>query len=977
MQDLIGRTLGHYRIVEKIGEGGMGEVYRARDERLDRDVAIKVLPEEVSNTRDRVRRFEREARAVAKLDHPNILTIHDFGTDQSVTYAVMELLEGKSLRELIFAGELNTERTLQYAQEIADGLAAAHDRGIIHRDLKPENIFLTRSGRIKILDFGLAKLGGRDEDRAAATQTPTETLFTVPGTVMGTVAYMSPEQVHGELADARSDIFSLGVVLYEMLTGQRPFQGATSAATSAAILHNDPPPLEEIGFSAPQALTTIVQRCLNKKPVERYLSAHELGEALRACPLTRGTSFRGLTLRQVGWRRWPLYLGLGSVVIAGTLVAATQFRQRERIRWAQNEALPQIADLVANEEYIAAFDLAEEAEPYLSSNPIMVRLWGEMARYVSLNTEPPGASVEFREYGHPESRWRHLGRTPLQTARIPYGFFVWRITRDACDGVEMASSGVVFPLADDRGTIPLLDAGAAPPGMVRVAGGEHRLDLPAHLGQPAVVMDDYFIDRFEVTNRDFKPFANTAYEDSRYWAEPFLDGGGELTWREAMDRFRDASGLHGPATWEAGSCPGGKEDFPVTGVSWVEAAAYCGSVGKVLPTVYHWDKASGSTFAARIVPESNLNGSELAKVGQFQGVGPYGTYDMAGNAREWVWNASGLRRYILGGAWDDRAAMFREPDLRSPFERSPTFGFRCMKPLDTAPLPSKLYEEIVPVPSTLEAAEVSDVEYEVIERLYRYDETPLNATIEMRDSSPEDWTKEIISVDAAYGGERLSLLIFLPKRRNPPFLPVVFFPGSWAMQALSSKQISTKEFDFVMRSGRALCYPIYKGTYERGIGRQDDNPDDTSSYRDLMIMLSKDLGRAIDYLESRPQDFNSDNAAYLGYSWGAALGAILPALEPRLRVVVLDSGGYFQQLALPEADQRTFAPRVHVPVLMINGCYDSFFPVDSSQVPMFEDFGTPRTDKLHLIEPAGHTVPRPTRIRATLEWLDRYQGEVQ
>lgn len=977
MRGLIGRTLGHYRIVEKIGEGGMGEVYRAHDERLDRDVAIKVLPEEMSNTQDRVRRFEREARAVAKLDHPNILTIHDFGTDHSVTYAVMELLEGESLRELISAGDLRSDGTLRYAQEIADGLAAAHDRGIIHRDLKPENIFLTSSGRIKILDFGLAKLRERVEDRDAATQTPTETLFTVPGTVMGTMAYMSPEQVRGELADARSDIFSLGVVLYEMLAGQRPFQGGTSAETSAAILHKDPPPLEEIRSSVPRALTTIVEKCLNKKREERYSSAHELAEALRACPLTADASARVLTMRQGRLRRWPLYVGLGLVVIAGTLFAAIQYRQRERIHWAQNEALPQIADLVANEEYVAAFDLADEADPYLSSNPMMLRLWGQMARYVSLNTEPPGASAEFREYGHPESRWRYLGRTPLQTARIPYGFFVWRITRDACEGLEMASSGVVFPLADERGTIHLLDAGAVSPGMVRVAGGEHRLDLPAHSGLPAVVMDDYFIDRFEVTNRDFKPFANTAYEDSSYWVEPFLDDGDELNWREAMDRFRDVSGLRGPATWEAGGCPGGKEDFPVTGVSWFEAAAYCRSVGKVLPTVYHWNRASGSTFAARIVPVSNLNGSELAKVGQFQGVGPYGTYDMAGNAREWVWNASGPRRYILGGAWDDRAAMFREPDLRSPFERSPTSGFRCMKPFNEAPLPSKLFEEIVPVPSTLKAAEVSEVEYEVIKRLYRYDKTPLNATVEKRDTSPEDWTKETISIDAAYADERLSLFIFLPKRRNPPFLPVVYFPGSWAMQALSSKQISTEEFDFVMRSGRALCYPIYKGTYERGIGRQDDNPDNTSGYRDLMIMLSKDLGRAIDYLESRPQDFNTDRTAYLGYSWGAAVGAILPALEPRIRVVVLDGGGYFQQLALPEADQRTFAPRVHVPVLMINGRYDSFFPVDSSQIPMFEDFGTHRADKLHLIEPTGHTVPRPTRIRATLEWLDRYQGEVQ
>jgi pimeloyl-ACP methyl ester carboxylesterase len=412
-------------------------------------------------------------------------------------------------------------------------------------------------------------------------------------------------------------------------------------------------------------------------------------------------------------------------------------------------------------------------------------------------------------------------------------------------------------------------------------------------------------------------------------------------------------------------------------VSWYEAAAYCESVGKILPTVFHWNRASGSALAARIVPASNLNGPALARVGEFPAVGPFGTYDMAGNAREWVWNASGQRRYILGGAWDDRPATFREPDLRSPFERASNFGFRCMRPLAPGALSPAVLGEIVPPSVKIEAPTVPDPEYAVIERLYSYDRTPLNPTVERRDSSPEDWIEEKVSVDAAYGDERLVLHVFLPKRRAPPFPSVVYFPGSGAMHALFSDQISTAEFDFVVRSGRALCFPIYKGTYQRGIGRQDDNPDDSSGYRDLMIMLSKDLGRAIDYLESRPEEFDTESIAYLGYSWGAALGAIFPALEPRLRVAVLDGGGYFQQMALPEADQRTFAPRVRIPVLMVNGRHDSAFPVDTAQTPMFEDLGTAKKDKLHRIEPSGHTVPRPTRIRATLDWLDRYQGEAQ
>jgi serine/threonine protein kinase len=241
MQNLIGRTLDHYRIVERIGAGGMGEVYRAHDERLDRDVAVKVLPKDVAQTRERLDRFEREARAVAKLDHPNILAIHNFGTDAGIAYAVMELLEGESLRQRISSGNLTTGKAVEYAISIAEGLAAAHDKGIIHRDLKPENIFLTDDGRIKILDFGLAKLMLPEED--LTTETPTGTLDTERGSIIGTIAYMAPEQVDGQTADRRSDIFAFGVVLYEMLTGQRPFRGATSASTAAAILKEDPEPI--------------------------------------------------------------------------------------------------------------------------------------------------------------------------------------------------------------------------------------------------------------------------------------------------------------------------------------------------------------------------------------------------------------------------------------------------------------------------------------------------------------------------------------------------------------------------------------------------------------------------------------------------------------------------------------------------------------------------------------------------------------
>ena len=280
MEDLVGRTLGHYRIVEQIGAGGMGVVYRAHDERLDRDVAVKVLLQEVASDPERLARFEREAKAVAKLEHPNILAIHDFGTEDGIAYAVMELLKGESLREVISREELSTSKAVEYARAIADGLSAAHEKGIVHRDLKPENVFLTRDGRIKILDFGLAKLALPEQDLATAT--PTATLETQAGSLLGTVAYMAPEQVQGLPANERSDIFAFGVVLYEMLTGLRPFGGSNSLETAAAILKEDPEPISTVTTGVPPALGSVVGQCLEKRPEDRFSSAHDLSLTLGA-----------------------------------------------------------------------------------------------------------------------------------------------------------------------------------------------------------------------------------------------------------------------------------------------------------------------------------------------------------------------------------------------------------------------------------------------------------------------------------------------------------------------------------------------------------------------------------------------------------------------------------------------------------------------------------------------------------------------
>jgi eukaryotic-like serine/threonine-protein kinase len=275
-----GSRLGPYEIIAPLGSGAMGEVYRARDPRLSRDVAIKVLSAAVSASAHSLRRLEQEARAAAALNHPNILAIHDVGTDGGIQYVVSELLQGHTLRTVLAAGPLPPSKTLDYAVQIATGLAAAHDEGIVHRDLKPENLFVTRDGRVKILDFGLAKLMDAGDLGSEAAQAATRVVQTMPGVVLGTPGYMSPEQVRSQRTDHRTDIFALGVVLYEMLAGRRPFAEPSAIETMTAIATKDPPDLPTLGTAASMPLVRIVKRCLEKRPDDRFQSARDLAFAL-------------------------------------------------------------------------------------------------------------------------------------------------------------------------------------------------------------------------------------------------------------------------------------------------------------------------------------------------------------------------------------------------------------------------------------------------------------------------------------------------------------------------------------------------------------------------------------------------------------------------------------------------------------------------------------------------------------------------
>jgi len=330
---LAGTLLGPYKILAPLGAGGMGEVYRARDSRLGREVAVKVLPAAFSADADRLRRFEQEARSASALNHPNILTIHDIGTHEGAPYVVSEVLEGETLRDRLAGAALPARKAIDYAVQIAHGLAAAHEKGIVHRDLKPENLFVTKDGRVKILDFGLAKLTRQEAPSGDETSAPTLPGVTEPGIVMGTVGYMSPEQVRGLTVDARSDIFSFGAILYEMLAGKAAFAGITPADRMSAILKEEPAELAQSVAGTSPSLERIVRRCLEKSPEERFQSARDLAFALaEATSASLAPPSVGLPLGLRTPRRfWFASLVVGLAALLALLVAVDPGGLRKRL----------------------------------------------------------------------------------------------------------------------------------------------------------------------------------------------------------------------------------------------------------------------------------------------------------------------------------------------------------------------------------------------------------------------------------------------------------------------------------------------------------------------------------------------------------------------------------------------------------------------------------------------------------------------
>jgi len=627
--------------------------------------------------------------------------------------------------------------------------------------------------------------------------------------------------------------------------------------------------------------------------------------------------------------------------------------------------LPEIIKAYDENRTRFVFSKTNELLQDFPENLILKDYYKKVTEEVEIKSSPSNLDVYIKITNDSLGKWEFIGKTPLKS-RVPNLSFNIKFKNN--DTFYFAVTHPYYLKNKDNNFI-LPKSLETFPNTTIILGGNKTLSIPGFDHLPYSKIGAYAISHYEVTNKEYKVFVDSGgYSNSSYWELP-IGKNMDFVKKVFTDKFSNT----GPSTWSYGNYPDGQDDYPVAGISFYEALAYANFKNASIPNIYQWANAATLSSASSFISASNFSKSQLHKVGSNENSNRYSLYDIAGNAREWVINPSEKNqdfRAILGGSYLDDPYFFNDFYSQNSLDRSPANGIRLVYNLNPA---IQNYEGFVGVEKRdfLSEKRISDDVFELLLSQYDYPEKPLEVKIIPLKDVNGSLKVERYEITSAYSDEKLPGYVFFDSKHKGPYKPIIFFPGSNAIHLTNTDVMikkSLRQFDYLLKEGYAVFHPIYISTYEREDNLKSDYPDQTDFYKDHVIKWGKDYKRTIDYISSR-SDMDLNSLSYYGISWGGSMGNILLAIDDRVKKAVLYVGGLSFQKSKTEVEAVNYTSRIKIPVLMMNGKFDQFFPLKTSQIPMFKLLGTKAKDKKHYLFETGHYVPREKLIIEHLDWI--------
>ena len=673
---------------------------------------------------------------------------------------------------------------------------------------------------------------------------------------------------------------------------------------------------------------------------------------------------------------YSLYLNIG-LSIATIILFYFYYNKGEDNKNILEEVLPSIHEAYEKGNINSVYNKAKVILEKYPDNSVIQSYFDKVTTSVNIYSSPSNLKLYFKFPNDTANTWMFIGNTPLENIKIPQK---WVDLKFVSSNNEFFASSHPYYLNDNDNLFILPREEIKEDKDFKLFLGRNiRLKFPGIDHLPNVKIAPFLISKNEVTNIKYQQFVNNGgYTSPQYWDFPITIDGKTYTFENTVVKFVGDFGKVGPANWSFSKYPKGQEQFPVTGISWFEARAYAKYMDMSLPNAYQWSHAANMGSSSRFVPKSNFSKNQLNPIGDIETNNYNGIYDIAGNVREWVINVSdelNINRAILGGCFLDDDYFFNDYYGQNAFERSIGNGMRLLKNLEpNDEVVSKSNEPIyIQTRDFYSLPKVSEDVFNIFKRQFAEYNTDLSDnTSNVKINEMYNVIRyEIPSVD---GNEIFPGYIFYNSKLEPPYKPVIFFPGSNAIH-LTNTDIMLKNnleyFNYLLEAGYAVVHPIYTSTYEREDELKSDYPEKTKKYKDHVITWGKEFKKTIDYIESR-KDLDIHNLSFYGVSWGGYMANTLLALDQRVKAAVLNVAGFCFQETYQEIESYLYTPRIKCPVIMLNGKYDVFFPLKTSQKPMFDLLGTNNEDKKHYVYTSGHYVPRKKLISEHLSWLEKY-----